>query len=316
MSELVVSARGLVRRFRGGGGRGGVVAVDGVDLDVRAGTTHAVVGESGSGKSTLCRLLSCLDRPDGGSLSITGVDPWSLRSRQLRSHRRQVQLVFQDAAAAFDPRLSVLDSVAEAFVPSAARAQDRRERAAEALARCGLGSELFARRPQGLSGGELQRAALARAVCCGPSVLLLDEPVTALDMTIRAQLLELLEGLQAETGVALVLVSHDLAMVSNVADTVSVMFDGRIIERGSTEEVFGSPRHPYTEALIAAIPGRCSAGATPSVEDRVGPVDRSPVHSGCRYRLRCGRAVPECAEIGPLLTGDPHEVACHLPLTP
>lgn len=311
MGEPILSARGLVRRFKGPRGRR-VTAVDRVDVDLAPRSTHAVVGESGSGKSTLCRMLATLDRPDAGSLSIEGVDPWSLRAGAFRRHRRQVQLVFQDAAASFDPRLSIRESVGEAFVGTVGARVERGRLAGEALARCGLAPDLFDRSPWGLSGGELQRAALARSISCEPSVLLLDEPVTALDMSIRAQILDLLGRLKEESAMAYLLVSHDLPMVSHVADSVSVMFAGRVVERGTVRGVLGSPQHPYTADLIAAIPG-AGARTSTAVALRRGVTDRTPVSGGCPYRLRCDRADEACASVAPDLAGDRHLVACHHP---
>lgn len=241
-----------------------VHALRGIDLDVAAGERFGIVGESGCGKSTLLRILAGLDHPTTGSVRIDGEEIAGVPERRLRGLRRTLQLVFQDPMSSLDPRMRVRDIVAEPLV--AQGIGDRRARVVEALREVGLGPEAVDRYPHQFSGGQRQRISIARALVTRPRILLADEPVSALDVSVRAQVLNLLADLVEELSLTLVLVSHDLSVVRHVCDRVAVMYDGLVVETGPTEQVYTDPQHPYTRRLVAAIPTveRALAGATPA----------------------------------------------------
>jgi len=308
--STLLEADGLVKHFRGARGRA-VHAVDGVSFSIDDGRTLALVGESGCGKTTTARITARLLEPDRGTLALRGRDVTHERERGLRAFRRRVQIVFQDPSSSLDPRWTVETSVREplrAFglpidaVPSL-------------LDDVGLPPELATRYPSELSSGQRQRVALARALALGPELIVLDEPVSALDVSVREQILKLLAGLQAEHGLAYLFVTHDLAVVQHVADEVAVMYLGKIVERGPTVAVSTSPRHPYTQALLASVPVAVP-GVRPAIDALRGELP-SPIDppSGCRFRTRCPRAAARCAEEEPELTGDQgkHPVACYFP---
>jgi len=319
VSPVLLEARGLRRHYPIGRGlwlgrRGRLLrAVDGVDLEVRRGETLAVVGESGCGKSTLARLLLRLERPDAGTLRLDGIDLASLPERRLRPLRRRLQIVFQDPYASLNPRLSVAALVAEPLlVHGQGGAAERRARVGELLALVGLRPALADRFPHELSGGQRQRVAIARALATGPELLVADEPISALDVSVQAQVLNLLADLRARLGLALVLVTHDLAVVRHMADRVAVMYLGKIVERAPAEALLSAPRHPYSRALLAAVPrpDPARAGSRRILEGELpSPVDPP---SGCRFRTRCPFAVAECARLEPPLeeTVPGHAVAC------
>ncbi|MBX6374749.1 MAG: ATP-binding cassette domain-containing protein [Acetobacteraceae bacterium] len=306
---------GLVKHFPVrdalGRRRGAVRAVDGVSLAVPEGTVLAIVGESGCGKSTLGRLALRLIEPDAGTVRFAGEDLGALSPRALRARRRDMQLIFQDPFASLDPRMTVEDAVAEplrlhGIVP---RARER-ERVAELLTRVGLRPEHARRWPHEFSGGQRQRIAIARALASGPRLVIGDEPVSALDVSVQAQVINLLQDLIRDLGLTFVLISHDLAVVRHIADRVVVMYLGRIVEDGPTEAVFAAPRHPYTRALLAAVPGQGRAGAPPLEGDVPSPVNPPP---GCRFHTRCPFAEAVCRELDPeLVGGAAHRAACHL----
>ncbi|KAB1654829.1 ABC transporter ATP-binding protein [Pseudoclavibacter chungangensis] len=254
----VVVARSLVQEF--GPKRSPLRAVDDVSFEIPAGTTHAIVGESGSGKTTTARIVLGFQRPTSGSVEILGKDITSLRGRGLRELRRSVQMVYQNPYSSLDPRQTIEQIVAEPLrnfgVSSAA---ERRKRVEGILDRVALPSSMLTRRPRELSGGQRQRVAIARALVLDPSIVVLDEAVSALDVTVQAQILELLGELQRSTGVSYLFISHDLAVVRLVSHTVSVMRQGAVVEAGPTAEVFDAPQDEYTQRLIAAIPGRRAA---------------------------------------------------------
>lgn len=253
MSEVLLEARGLVRLY----GRGLAPALDGVDLTVTAGRSLGIVGESGAGKSTLLRLLLGLDAPTSGSVEFRGAALDRGDRASMREYRREVQVVFQDPRSSLDPRMSVAGIVEEPLrglkVGGTSRAE-RRATAAASLAAVGLDESFLGRRPGELSGGQRQRVAIARALAPRPSVLIGDEPVSALDVSVRAHILDLLEELRESLGLSLVLVSHDIAVVARLCDDVIVMNEGRVVEAGPVGRVFETPAAHYTRKLIDAVP--------------------------------------------------------------
>ena len=297
---------GLLRRC------GAVVqAVDGVSLVVHIGRTLGLVGESGCGKSTLARLLLRLEEPDRGTLRLAGQDLLGLAGPLLRQARRRFQGVFQDAAAALNPRWPVLRLVGEGMLlHGLARRPELPARVAGLLDRVGLPATLLDRLPHQLSGGQRQRIGIARALALEPALLVLDEPTSALDLSVQAQILELLASLQAERGLAYLLISHDLRVVHRLADELAVMLQGRIVEHGPAETLLSRPQHPYTRALLGLLPvGPAAAGPAHDDEE-----DGQP-RTGCPYRARCPAARPRCAAEAPELARvgeEGHEVRCFL----
>ncbi|MDH6181231.1 peptide/nickel transport system ATP-binding protein [Microbacteriaceae bacterium SG_E_30_P1] len=248
---IVLEARDLVRDYGIQGG-GAVRALDGVSLTVRAGSTVGVVGESGSGKSTLARMLLAAEQPDAGVVLLDGA-PWSSDpERRRRSRRSRIQLIDQDPFGSFDPRFTVAEIIGEAVVLAGDPRRVRGQRVRDLLGRVGLEPELARRRPRELSGGQRQRVAIARAIARRPAILVCDEPVSALDAPIQARVLELLESLQRDLGLAMVFISHDLGVIAEVSDEIVVMKSGRVVESGPATTVLGSPEHPFTRELIAA----------------------------------------------------------------
>ncbi|WP_270937707.1 ABC transporter ATP-binding protein [Falsiroseomonas oryzae] len=307
--ELEDVARAFPVRDALGRAKGAVRAVDGVSLSVPEGAVLAIVGESGCGKSTLGRVMLRLIEADRGAIRFMGDDLRALKPDALRRRRRDMQLIFQDPFASLDPRMTVEEAVAEplrlhGIVP---RAQER-ERVAELMARVGLRPEQARRWPHEFSGGQRQRIAIARALASQPRLIVGDEPVSALDVSVQAQVINLLQDLIREFRLTFVLISHDLGVVRHIADRVAVMYLGRIVEEGPTAQVFHAPRHPYTRALLAAVPGQ-GVKAVPLEGDVPSPIDPP---SGCRFRTRCPFAEAICTEQAPPLEGGSHAAACHL----
>lgn len=258
-SQALLSAKHLSKTFSGGRAFGIAAsvtkAVDDVSLDIMPGETLALVGESGSGKSTLGRILARLTKADKGRVTLAGTDLLSLEGASLRQERRKVQMIFQDPYASLDPRQSIGAAIAEPIrIQTALSKAARQERVAQLLTRVGLSPDMARRFPHEFSGGQRQRVAIARAIAAGPELVIADEPTSALDVSIQAQILELLSDLKSENGLTMLFISHDLAVVRQVADRVAVMRQGRILELGPTEAVWGAPRHPYSKALIDAAP--------------------------------------------------------------
>jgi oligopeptide transport system ATP-binding protein len=317
--EPVLRATDLHKTYRGGLlSRGaGVRAVAGVDLELYAGETLGIVGESGCGKSTLARMLVGLERPDQGEVTFRG-RPFFARGGVPRDIRRRVQMVFQDPLTSLNPRMTVHDIVAEPLrvhrLAQGSRAM--RDRVGELLTLVGLSPDRMNRFPHEFSGGQRQRIGIARALATEPDVIVCDEPVSALDMSVQAQVVNLFAELQRTLGVALVFIAHDLAVVRHVSHRVGVMYLGRVAETGPAAGVYGAPAHPYTMALLSAAPvpkprlkGRSRimlAGDPPS------PVAPPP---GCRFHTRCWKATERCAEVEPVLEPGPdggdHHAACH-----
>ena len=283
--------RGVLRKTVGH-----VRAVDGVDLAIRPGQTLALVGESGCGKTTVGRSILQLVRPRSGSVRFDGDELLGLSSTELRPYRSRMQIVFQDPLASLNPRMRIRDVVAEgmgSFGIGESEA-DRTERVVEILRRVQLDPDQMWRYPHEFSGGQRQRICIARALAVEPSLLICDEAVSALDVSIQAQILNLLEDLQADLGLAYLFITHDLGVVRYLADEVAVMYVGQIVERGTTEALFEDPQHPYTRGLLAAVPS--ADPARRRVEARVlgdvpSPADPPP---GCRFHTRCPDVFDRC----------------------
>lgn len=319
MATILAEGKHLSKTFpvKGQGKGAALHAVSGVDLAVYEGETLALVGESGCGKSTLGRLLLGLLLPTQGQVFFDGQDLAALPPARLRALRRQMQLVFQDTAAALNPRWTVGQSLAEPLrIHNLCPRGEYAARGAALLTQVGLAPDLLDRYPHQLSGGQRQRVGLARALALSPRLVVCDEPVSALDVSVQAQMLNLLADLQASQGLTYVLISHDLGVVRHSADRVCVMFLGRVCEVGPTQALFSAPRHPYTKFLLDSVPRPDPTRRGESAPPLAGEIP-SPVHppSGCRFRTRCPYAQDICAQTVPPLTGaGDHQAACHFPL--
>jgi len=292
-----------------------VRALEGVDFTLAAGRSLGVVGESGSGKSTLARLVMALEAPTAGQVLLDGQDLHALAPAALRAARDKLQMVFQDPYGSLDPRRTVLQTVAEPLrVLHGAGAAEQRERAAQVLQAVGLGQEALAKYPHEFSGGQRQRIAIARALITRPQLIVADEPVSALDVSVQAQVLNLMQDLQQQFGLAFLFISHDLAVVDMVCDEVIVLYQGRIVERGAPAQLFRQAAHPYTRALLAAVP-RMQPGLRRSAPPVAPPLAATPAAEGCAFLPRCRFADARCARERPLLRdlqpGGAHAAACH-----
>ncbi|RMF36328.1 MAG: ATP-binding cassette domain-containing protein [Alphaproteobacteria bacterium] len=317
MSELL-RVRDLVRHFPSRDGRGVVRAVDGVSLTLGKGETLGIVGESGCGKSTLGRTILRLIEPSSGSVVFDGTELSTLDRRRMRALRRQMQIVFQDPYASLDPRLTVGAIVGEPLVIHGIGSRETRRKAVlELLQTVGLDEEAAGRYPHEFSGGQRQRIGIARALALRPKLIIADEPVSALDVSIQSQILNLLAELKQDFGLSYILISHDLAVVEHLSDTVAVMYLGRIVETAAAETLFARPSHPYTQALISSVPtpdpGR-RAQRIMLPGEMPNPEDPPP---GCAFHPRCPMAMDICRSTPPRqhdigTGGTPHLVTCHL----
>ncbi len=329
MAEVILSAKDLVKHYpiRGGVLRrtvGSVRAVDGVSFDLHTGETLGIVGESGCGKSTLARVLMRLEEPTSGSVEFGGTAMYSQSGAGMRRLRRDIQIVFQDPYTSLNPRMTVGDIVGEPFAihPDAVPRAGRRKAVQELLDLVGLSPEHINRYPHQFSGGQRQRIGIARGIALRPKVLICDEPVSALDVSVQAQVVNLLEKLQDELGLAYIFIAHDLSVVRHISDRVGVMYVGKIVELGTEDEIYEHPTHPYTQALLSAVPV-----PDPTRRGRrdqivlVGDVP-SPANppSGCRFHTRCWKVQEQCRVSEPALIvrpdggqgqGQGHESACH-----
>jgi oligopeptide transport system ATP-binding protein len=298
---------------------GSIKAVDGVDLAVAPGETLGVVGESGCGKSTLAKLLMVLERPTAGTARFAGQDIYRLRGKAFTAMRRDIQIILQDPYTSLNPRMTVGDIVGEPFEihPAIAPKGDRRRRVRELLEQVGLSPEHISRYPHQFSGGQRQRIGIARGLALSPKLIICDEPVSALDVSVQAQVINLLERLQAELGLAYLFIAHDLSVVRHISDRVAVMYLGKIVETGTEDEIYRTPAHPYTQALLSAAPP-----PDPDVREtrrrillRGDPPSPADPPSGCRFRTRCWKAQEICAEQEPALIPrlGAGLTACHFP---
>lgn len=323
-SEPLLSARGLRVWFPVSSGvmqrtTGHVHAVDGVDLDIMKGETVGLVGESGCGKSTLGRTLIRLIDPTAGTIEFRGKDITHLRGEALRARRREMAMIFQDPYSSLDPRQTVGDIVGEPIdIFGLARGRERQDRIYELLRVVGMNPHFADRYPHEFSGGQRQRIGIARALAGEPTLIICDEPISALDVSIQAQIINLLEGLQSKFELTYLFIAHDLSVVKHISDRVAVMYLGKIVETAPGRELYHHPRHPYTGSLLSAIPipdpvierGRERLLLQGDVASPVNPP------SGCRFRTRCPRARERCAAEEPPLEsfGADHKAACFYPL--
>ncbi|MGW1375167.1 ABC transporter ATP-binding protein [Streptomyces sp. NPDC002446] len=329
----LLSVRDLTMTFPGRRRSAPVRAVDGITFQVAAGETLGLVGESGCGKSTTGRMIVRLLEPTAGSLTYDGREIGHLSQRALKPLRKELQMVFQDPHSSLDPRQTVARIISEPLLVQGSPAAHARERAAELMELVGLIPEHLDRYPHEFSGGQAQRIGIARALATGPRLVVADEPVSALDVSVQAQIVNLMERLQRELGLAYLFISHDLSVVKRVCDRVAVMYLGRIVETGPREQVYAAPAHPYTHALLSAVPlpdpaaerarERITLPGDPSPDPRPRPgrgyLGRRPAAPtpGCAFRPRCPRAQAICGTERPALRSTvpdgAHRAACHFP---
>jgi oligopeptide/dipeptide ABC transporter ATP-binding protein len=292
-------------------------AVDDVSFSVEKGACFGIAGESGSGKTTIAKLILLLEKLTSGSILYEGKDVQNLTREDLKWYRSSVQTIFQDAASSLNPRMRIKDIVSEPLEIQRGKEltkHDIRAKTEEILGRVGLGSDNLRKYPHELSGGQKQRVAIAIAIVLEPSLVILDEPVSALDVSIRAQILNLLADIQEKENLTYVIIAHDLAMLEHITTHIAVMYLGKIVEMGETKEVFSNPMHPYTKALFAAVPQPTPGKArkTTVLKGEIcSPIDPPP---GCRFHPRCPYATADCAQTAPALcdVGRGHQVACGL----
>ena len=323
-AESILEVRDLVKHFPLTQGIlfrrqiGAIKAVDGVSFDLHRGETLGIVGESGCGKSTLAKLLMALERPTSGSVRIHGKDMGAARGAELKRMRRNIQMVMQDPYTSLNPRMTVGDIVGEPFeihsdvVPKGGR----RRRVQELLEVVGLNPDHINRYPHQFSGGQRQRIGIARGLALQPEIIICDEPVSALDVSIQAQVMNLLERLQNEFDLAYIFIAHDLSVVRHISDRVAVMYLGKVVELGRDSQIYDTPTHPYTQALLSAVPVPDPEGRETRQRIILQGDPPSPANppSGCRFRPRCWKAQDICAEQAPALElrpGSDHPSACH-----
>jgi len=293
---------------------GDVKAVDGVSLYIKEGEALGLVGESGCGKSTLGRVILRLEEPTQGEITYQGINIIKLNKSQLRELRKEIQIIFQDPQSFLDPRMTVGQSIGEALLIHGVKdEQERAQRVAETLERVGLEAQHALRYPHEFSSGQRQRIGIGRALILNPKLIIADEPVSALDVSIQAQILNLMLDLREEFGLSYLFIAHDLSVIRHVSHRVAVMYLGKIVELAEKNEIFQNALHPYTEALLSAIP---SVGQKKKTRILLPGSVPSPLNppAGCRFHTRCHRVLPVCHQQEPVLkdTGSEHLVACHL----
>ncbi len=310
--EVLLDARNLTKTFKAPNGQ--VQAVTDVSLQIYKGETLSLVGESGCGKSTLGRLLIRLLELDSGSVRFGTTELTELKKKELRKFRQHMQLIFQDPYASLDPRFTIAKSICEPLRAAGYSQKEQQEMVLDLAQKTGINPEHLGRYPHQFSGGQRQRVGIARAIALRPELVVCDEPVSALDVSIQAQTLNLLRQLQRELQLTYLFISHDLSVVHYISDRVCVMFLGRICEIGTTEEIYIHPKHPYTKFLLNATPqiGKKAMGREKLLTGEIPSPINPP--SGCRFRTRCPYATEQCAKEVPMLAGsEDHQVACHHP---
>jgi oligopeptide transport system ATP-binding protein len=324
LGEVVLEVRDLVRHFPLTTGIvlkrriGAVQAVDGVSFQLHRGETLGIVGESGCGKSTLAKLVMALDTPTSGQVLFKGQDINALKGKQFRAVCRNIQIVFQDPYTSLNPRMTVGDIVGEPFEihPDVAPKGDRRRRVQELLDLVGMNPEHINRYPHQFSGGQRQRIGIARGLALNPEVIVCDEPVSALDVSVQAQVVNLLKRLQTDLNLSYIFIAHDLSVVRHISDRVGVMYLGKMVEIGDDADIYEHPAHPYTQALLSAVPvpDPAARGKKQQIVLLGDPPSPANPPSGCRFRTRCWKAQDICAEQVPALEtrpGTTHPSACH-----
>lgn len=318
MKTDLLTVEHVTKYFPLKGGRGTIHAVDDVSFSLKNGETIGVVGESGCGKSTLARVLLRLIEPSSGKIFLDGTDLGKLNQKGLRAKRREMQIIFQDSYASLDSRQKIGNIIAEPLIVHRIGTRTRRcERVSRLLDMVGLEPDAAERYPHEFSGGQRQRIGIARAIALEPKLVIADEPVSALDVSIQSQVLNLLVDLRKQLGLSYIFISHDLAVVEHICDTIAVMYLGEIVEMADGESLFAEPRHPYTQALLSAIPRpdpKCRGNPRIVLQGDIPNPENPP--AGCRFHTRCSKAMPECKTQKPEerlfeKSGRQHLVRCH-----
>lgn len=315
-NQPLLTVSGLAKEFAIKGNKQKIKAVDGVSFTLNAGETLGVVGESGSGKSTLGRLVLRLLEPTAGEITFDGQKVSELKPKELRAARRQMQMIFQDPFASLDPRMTIEALIREPLdIHKIGTESERAEMVKNIVSHVGLTPDALTRYPHEFSGGQRQRISIARAIITRPKLIVADEPVSALDVSIQSQILNLMLDLRKEMNLTYIFISHDLSVIQHIADKVAVMYLGKIVEFATVEEIFNNPQHPYTKALISAVPQINPADRTNRVVLTGDIPSPAAQPSGCHFHPRCPIAVQKCSEIEPQLrfiTSAAHLVSCHL----